>query len=330
MTTFGDFPPSSGNASNATNEPKLSNGSWERKVLEDLAFAALTEQRKSRRWGYVFKGLMFLYLFAILMLMIPSGDLPMHKTKHTALVEINGEISADAEANADSVVTGIRDAFDNKNAQGLILRLNTPGGSPVQAGIINDEIKRLQATRPDFPVYAVIQDVCASGGYYIAVAAKAIYADKASIVGSIGVRMDSFGFTGLIDKIGVERRSVTAGENKSFLDPFLPVKEADLQFAHEMLNNIHQQFIDVVKAGRGDRLSNDPQLFTGLFWSGEQALPLGLIDGLANSSTVARDIIGAEEIIDYTLRPSYFDQFTGKLGASISQLMLQSSAVSIR
>lgn len=330
MTTFGDFPPSSSNASHASNEPNQSAGTWERKVLEDLAFAALTEQRKTRRWGYVFKGLMFLYLFAILMLMIPSGDLPMHKTKHTALVEINGEISADAEASADTVVTGIRDAFDNKNAQGLILRLNTPGGSPVQAGIINDEIKRLQTTRPDFPVYAVIQDVCASGGYYIAVAAKAIYADKASIVGSIGVRMDSFGFTGLIDKIGVERRSVTAGENKSFLDPFLPVKEADLQFAHEMLNNIHQQFIDVVKAGRGDRLSNDPRLFTGLFWSGEQALPLGLIDGLANSSTVARDIIGAEEIIDYTLRPSYLDQFTGKLGASISQLMLQSSNVSIR
>lgn len=328
MTTFGDFPPSSDNAAQANKVTEQN--VWERKVLEDLAFAALKEQRKSRRWGYVFKGLMFLYLFAVLMLMVPSGDLPIHKSKHTALVEINGEISADAEANADAIVTGIRDAFDNKNAQGLILRLNTPGGSPVQAGIINDEIKRLQTTRPDFPVYAVIQDVCASGGYYIAAAAKEIYADKASIVGSIGVRMDSFGFTGLIDKIGVERRSVTAGENKAFLDPFLPIKEADLEFAHEMLNNIHQQFIDVVKAGRGDRLSDDPRLFTGLFWSGEQALPLGLIDGLANSSTVARDIIGAEEIVDYTLRPSYFDQFSGKLGASISKLILQSSSVSLR
>ena len=330
MTTFGDFPPSNDNASHANDKPNQSASNWERKVLEDLAFAALTEQRKSRRWGYVFKGLMFLYLFAILMLMIPSGDLPIHKSKHTALVDIKGEISADAEANADRIVSGIRHAFDNKNAQGLILRLNTPGGSPVQAGIINDEIKRLQATRPNFPVYAVIQDVCASGGYYIAVAAKEIYADKASIVGSIGVRMDSFGFTELIDKIGVERRSITAGENKSFLDPFLPLKEDDLEFAHEMLNNIHQQFIDVVKAGRGDRLSNDPRLFTGLFWSGEQALPLGLIDGLANSSTVARDIVGAEEIIDYTLRPSYFDQLAGKLGASISQLILQASNINIR
>lgn len=332
MTTFGDFPPSSDNdnASSANDKSNQNTNNWERKVLEDLAFAALTEQRKSRRWGYVFKGLMFLYLFAVLMLIVPSADLPMHKSKHTALVEINGEISADSEANADSVVGGIRNAFKNTNAQGLIIRLNTPGGSPVQAGIINDEIKRLEATRPDFPVYAVIQDVCASGGYYIAVAAKEIYADKASIVGSIGVRMDGFGFTGLIDKVGVERRSITAGENKAFLDPFLPVKEDDLKFAHKMLNNVHQQFIDVVKAGRGDRLSNDPQLFTGLFWSGEQALPLGLIDGLANSSTVAREMIGAEEIIDYTLRPSYFDQFAGKLGASISQLMLQSSTVSIR
>jgi protease-4 len=330
MATFGDFPPASDNASNPYQQTEPNAGTWERKVLEDLAFAALKEQRKTRRWSYVFKGLLFIYLFAILMLMIPSSELAIHKTEHTALIEINGVISADAEASADKVVTGLRDAFDNENAKGLILRLNTPGGSPVQSGIINDEIKRLQAMRPNFPVYAVIQDVCASGGYYIAVAAKEIYADKASIVGSIGVRMDSFGFTGLIDKIGVERRSVTAGENKSFLDPFLPVKQADLEFAHEMLNNIHQQFIDVVKEGRGDRLSDDPRLFTGLFWSGEQALPLGLIDGLANSSTVARDIIGAEEIVDYTLRPSYFDQFSGKLGTSISELMLQSSTISIR
>lgn len=328
MATFGDFPPSSNNATH--NQASQNTSSWERKVLEDLAFAALTEQRKARRWGYVFKALMFLYLLALLLLMLPSGDLATHKSKHTALIEINGEISADTEANADSVITGLRHVFDNKSAQGLIIRLNTPGGSPVQAGMINDEIKRLRATRPEFPVYAVISDVCASGGYYIAVAAKEIYADKASIVGSIGVRMDSFGFTGLIDKLGVERRSVTAGDNKAFLDPFLPMKEADLVFAHEMLNNIHQQFIDVVKAGRGDRLSNDPRLFSGLFWSGEQSVPLGLVDGLANSSSVARELIGAEEIIDYTVRPGYFDLFAGKIGTSISQLMLQSSAVSIR
>ncbi|NOQ94615.1 MAG: S49 family peptidase [Methylophaga sp.] len=327
MATFGDFPnPSANNMNNNANEQST----WERKVLEDLAFAALKEQRTSRRWGYVFKGLMFVYLVSILILMLPSGDLPAHTEQHTALVEINGVIAADAEANADTIVTGIRDAFDSPNAQGLILRLNTPGGSPVQSGIINDEIKRLQEIRPDFPVYAVIQDVCASGGYYIAVAADEIYADKASIVGSIGVRMDSFGFTETIAKLGIERRSLTAGENKSFLDPFLPMKEKDIKHAHNMLNNIHQQFIDVVKAGRGERLSDDPRLFTGLFWSGEQALPLGLIDGLANSSTVARDVIGAEDIIDYTPRPNYLDRFAGKLGATLSQTLFQSSSLSVR
>ncbi|MDC9724484.1 MAG: S49 family peptidase [Gammaproteobacteria bacterium] len=327
MATFGDFPNSNvNNMNNNTNEQNT----WERKVLEDLAFAALKEQRTSRRWGYVFKSLMFLYLIAILILMIPTGDLPAHAEQHTALVEINGVIAADAEANADTIVTGIRDAFDSPSAQGLILRLNTPGGSPVQAGIINDEIKRLQATRPDFPIYAVIQDICASGGYYIAVAANEIYADKASIVGSIGVRMDSFGFTETIDKLGIERRSLTAGENKAFLDPFLPMKDKDIKHAHNMLNNIHQQFIDVVKAGRGDRLSDDPRLFTGLFWSGEQALPLGLIDGLANSSTIARDVIGAENIIDYTPRPNYLDRFAGKLGATLSQALFQSSNLSVR
>jgi protease-4 len=324
MDNFGEFPPSSAN--NNTNSSSSQSTSWERKVLEDLAFAALKEQRTSRRWGYVFKGLMFTYLIALLLLALPSAELPAHKEAHTALVEINGEIAASAEANADTIVTGIRDAFDNTSAKGLILRLNTPGGSPVQAGIINDEIKRLQLARPDFPVYAVIQDVCASGGYYIAVAAKEIYADKASIVGSIGVRMDSFGFTGIIDKIGVERRSLTAGENKAFLDPFMPLREQDVKHAHEMLSNIHQQFINVVKDGRGDRLSDDPRLFTGLFWSGEQALPLGLIDGLANSSTVARDMIGAEKIVDYTPRPDYLDRFAGKLGATLSNTLFQSTA----
>lgn len=327
MATFGEFPPSN---SNTTGQSTPNSDSWERKVIEDLAFAALTEQRRSRRWGYVFKGLMFIYLIAVLMLMIPTNNLPAATDAHTALVEINGVIAADAEANADTIVKGIRDAFDNQNAQGLILRLNTPGGSPVQAGIINDEIKRLQEIRPDFPVYAVIQDVCASGGYYIAVAAKEIYADKASIVGSIGVRMDSFGFTKTIEKLGIERRSLTAGKNKAFLDPFLPMKEADVKHAQAMLDNIHQQFIDVVKAGRGDRLVDDPELFSGLFWSGEQALPLGLIDGLANSSTVARDIIGAEDIIDYTPRPNYLDRLAGKLGANISQMIFQSSSMSMR
>jgi protease-4 len=325
MSTFGDFPPNSNNANNQS-----SSETWERQVIEDLAYAAIKEQRNSRRWGYVFKGLVLLYLVALMMLMLPSGDLATDKTEHTALVDIQGVIAANADANADTIVTGIRNAFDNEQAQGLILRLNTPGGSPVQAGVINDEIQRLQATRPNFPVYAVIQDICASGGYYIAAAADEIYADKASIVGSIGVRMDGFGFTGTMEKLGVERRLLTAGEHKGFLDPFLPVQQADVEHITSMLDNIHQQFIDIVKTGRGDKLNDDPKLFSGLVWSGEQALPLGLVDGLANSSHVAREIIGAEEIIDYTPRPNYLDRFAGKLGASLSQVIMQSSTLGVR
>lgn len=329
MATFGDFP-----SDHKATEPSSANSEdqhWERKILQDLAFAAIREQRNSRRWGYVFKGLVLLYLFGFFFLMLPNGEKLAESDAHTALVDITGVISSETDASADMVVTGIRDAFKANQAKALILRLNTPGGSPVQSGIINDEIRRLRATRPDFPVYAVVQDICASGGYYIAVAADEIYADKASIVGSIGVRMDSFGFTEAIDKLGVERRSLTAGQNKSFLDPFLPLKEADVEHANKMLDNIHQQFIEVVKTGRGDRLNpNNEALFSGLFWSGEQALELGLIDGLASSSKVARDIVGAENIVDYTPRPNYLDRFAGKLGASIGQMLQNSSHWSLR
>ncbi len=329
MATFGDFP--SDHKTTGQSSTNADDQHWERKILQDLAFAAIREQRNSRRWGYVFKGLVLLYLFAFLFLMLPNGDMTSEKDTHTALVDIQGVISSDSDANADLVVTGIREAFKAKQAKGLILRMNTPGGSPVQSGIINDEIHRLRLTRPDFPVYAVVQDVCASGGYYIAVAADEIYADKASIVGSIGVRMDSFGFTEAIDKLGVERRSLTAGQNKSFLDPFLPLKEADVEHANKMLDNIHQQFIEVVKTGRGDRINaNNEALFSGLFWSGEQALELGLIDGLASSSKVARDIVGAEDIIDYTPRPNYLDLFAGKLGASIGEMLQSSSQWNLR
>ncbi len=320
MATFGDFPPN-----NSQDSQPSSNNSWERKVIEDLAFAALKEQRRSRRWGYVFKGFVLLYLVAIFILALPKDHESSITTKHTALVEVQGVIASDSEANADTIVTGIRKAFDNQQAQALILRLNTPGGSPVQAGVINDEIKRLKQTRPDFPVYAVIQDICASGGYYIAVAADEIYADKASIVGSIGVRMDSFGFEKAIEKLGVERRLLTAGEHKGFLDPFLPAQADDIEHIQSMLDNIHQQFIDVVKQGRGDKLANDPKLFSGLIWSGEQALPLGLIDGLASTSKVARDIVGAEEVIDYTPHPSYLERVAGQLGASVGKWLFKES-----
>ncbi len=295
---------------------------WERRVLEDLAFSAVKEQRAGRRWKNVFRGLILLYLVAFLALTFFKSTGGSITTEHTAMINIAGVISSESEANADDIVASLRDAFETETAKGLILRFNTPGGSPVQSGIINDEITRLKATRDDFPVYAVIEDVCASGGYYIAVAADEIYADKASIVGSIGVRMDSFGFTEAIQKLGVERRSITAGEHKSILDPFLPLQQSDVDHAETMLNTVHQQFIDVVEAGRGDRLSNNPDLFSGLFWSGEQALPLGLIDGLANIDHVAREMVGAEEIVDYTYQVTVLERFAGGLGASISQAFI--------
>lgn len=324
MSEYGEFRPS--NAAEHETTDHNNSRSWERKILEDLAFGVLKEQRRSRRWGYFFKSLTLVYAVAFLLLIMPSGDYSAVDGEHTALVDIVGPIAADADANADTVMAGIRKAFEDPNAKGLILRMNTPGGSPVQAGIINDELQRLEQSRPDFPVYALIQDVCASGGYYIAVAADEIYANKASIVGSIGVRMDSFGFTGTMDKLGVERRSLTAGKNKAFLDPFLPEKASDIAHAQQMLNTIHQQFIDVVKAGRGDRLdTSTPDLFSGLFWSGEQALKIGLIDGLANTSILAREKIGAEKIVDYTPRPDYLDRFAGKLGAAISQAVTTSA-----
>lgn len=320
MATFGDFPE---NSAQTQQTPPPQSDNWERKVLQDLAQAAIKEQRSKRRWGYVFKGLVLLYLVAVLLLMNnPFGDSSTLTDEHTALVEVNGVISSETEANADAIITGVRKAFESPSAKGLIIRLNTPGGSPVQAGLINDEIYRLKETRPDFPVYAVIQDVSASGGYYIAVAADEIYADKASIVGSIGVRMDSFGFTEAIDKLGIERRSLTAGENKAFLDPFKPLNPSHVEHAQNMLENIHQQFIDVVKQGRGDRLSEDTDLFNGLFWSGEQSLELGLIDGLAGSGKVARELVGAEEIIDYTPRPSYLERFTQQLGTRITEMLV--------
>ena len=234
---------------------------WERKTLEKLAFAAVDEQRRSRRWGVFFKSLTFLYLIVLLMIgMDWIGKDAVAKLDHTALIDIQGVIGAgaDADVNAESVVSSLQAAFDNKRTKGLILRINSPGGSPVQSGIINDEIKRLRTLHPEVPVYAVVEDICASGGYYIAAAADAIYVDKASIVGSIGVLMDGFGFTGTMEKLGVERRLLTAGENKAILDPFSPPNEQHRQFAQSMLDEIHQQFIDVVREGRGERLKETP------------------------------------------------------------------------
>jgi protease-4 len=278
-------------------------GNWERKVLEKVALAALDEQRRARRWGIFFKLLGFAYLTVLLMTLVDWDKVAAEGEggKHTALVEMHGVIQAKGDANADDIVSAMQAAFEDKKAAGVILRINSPGGSPVQAGIIADEIARLRTKHADKPLYVVVEDICASGGYYVASAADKIFVDKASIVGSIGVLMDGFGFTGSMDKLGVERRLLTAGENKGFLDPFSPQNERHKAHAQGMLNDIHKQFIDVVRKGRGQRLKETPDMFSGLMWTGAKSIELGLADDFGTVDSVARDVIKAEEIRDYTV-----------------------------
>ena len=292
--------------------------------LEDrLLRELLAEQRRKRRWGVFFKSLGFIYLFALLFALWPGGETGdgVVLGRHTALVEIRGIIADDAEANADDIIAGLRAAFRNSNTAAVILRINSPGGSPVQAGYVVDEIRRLKKEHPDIHVYSVITDMCASGGYYIASAADEIYADKASIVGSIGVLMNGFGFVDAMKKLGIERRLLTAGEHKGFLDPFSPLADSDRQHIQKMLDNIHQQFIDVVRKGRGDRLKENGQLFSGLVWTGQESLDMGLIDGLGSSSYVAREVIGAEKIVDYTYRQPYFERMIERFGTTMGTAM---------
>jgi protease-4 len=303
-----------------TDSTKEQSAEWQRDLIQRLATSSLAEQRRARRWGIFFKFLTFAYLVGILILYTPSIDMDADGNKrHTALVELKGVISADSETNADNVVTGLRDAFENKNTAGVILRINSPGGSPVQSGYINDEIARLRTKYPDIPIYAVISDICASGGYYVAAATDTIYANKASIVGSIGVRMDGFGFVGAMEKLGIERRLLTAGEHKGFLDPFQPSKESDVAHINKLLADIHSQFISVVRTGRGDRLKETPELFSGFVWTGEQAIDLGLVDELGSASYVARDVIGAETIVDYTPEEDLFKKFSKKFGTAMGR-----------
>ncbi len=304
------------NNENQSNEPEIN-----KDLINRLVFSSLNEQRRTRRWSIFFKFLTFALLFGYLAVFMAAlskndGMSNLSSGPHTALIDIQGVISSSTQANADNIITGLRDAFENKNTKGIILRINSPGGSPVQSGYINDEIKRLREKYKDILVYAVIVDVCASGGYYIASAADKIYADKASIVGSIGVLMNGFGFVDAMKKVGVQRRLYTAGENKGFLDPFTPEKQSDKKHIQKMLTSIHKQFIDVVKKGRGDRLKESPNLFSGYVWTGEESVAMGLVDGLGSSSYVAREIIGAKDIVDFTPKPSYLDQFAKQLGAS--------------
>ena len=293
---------------------------WERSALERLAFAALNEQRAARRWKIFFR-LTWLTIFGVLAFVLfhqGSASRTDPTTAHTAVVEIKGEIASGADASAEFVVASMRSAFEDEGSQAVVLLINSPGGSPVQAGIINDEILRLKEKYKK-PVYAVVEETCASAAYYIAAAADDIYVDKASIVGSIGVLMDGFGFTGLMDKLGVERRLLTAGENKGFMDPFSPQTEKQREFAQTMLNQIHQQFIDVVKKGRGDRLKTTPETFSGLFWTGQQAIDMGLADHLGNLDYVAREVVKAEEIIDYTRRDNVAERLAKRFGAAMGE-----------
>ncbi|MDF1484341.1 S49 family peptidase [Ramlibacter sp. H39-3-26] len=293
---------------------------WERGVLEKLAFAALAEQRAARRWRNALR-LAWLVFFVIAGLVLFSRAAPSSDktTAHTAVVNIKGEIATDSDASAESVVAAMRSAFEDDGAQAVVLLINSPGGSPVQAGIINDEIVRLKGLHKK-PTYAVVEESCASAAYYIAAATDQIYVDKASIVGSIGVLMDGFGFTGLMDKLGVERRLLTAGENKGILDPFSPMTDKQREFAQAMLGQIHQQFIGVVKAGRGKRLKEDtPELFSGLFWTGQQAIDIGLADHLGNLDYVAREVVKAEDIVDYTRRDNVAERLAKKFGAAMGE-----------
>src|SRR6266403_633788 len=283
--------------------------------MEKLAGAALKEQRRARRWGIFFKLLGFAYLTMLVLLVLDwRGQDGLTSGKHTALVDVVGVIDPKGDASADRITESLQNAFKNKNTQGVILRINSPGGSPVQAGIIYDEIRRLRGIYPNVPMYAVVEDICASGGYYIAAAADKIYVDKASIIGSIGVIMDGWGFTGTMEKLGVERRALTSGENKAFLDPFSPVAEKQKRHAQLMLDEIHKQFIDVVRKGRGKRLKESPDIFSGLLWTGARSVELGLSDGLGSVDFVAREVIKAENVLDYTKKQASRGALARRLG----------------
>ena len=300
---------------------------WERETLERLVMAQLTEQRAARRWRIGFRLFWTLLFLAGLWYSFHHGKNAANNsttTPHTALIEIKGEIDADANANAEWIIDSMRQAFEDEGAQAVVLLINSPGGSPVQAGMINDEIKRLK-TLHQKPVYVVVEETCASAAYYIAAGADKIFVDKASIVGSIGVLMDGFGFTGLMDKLGVERRLMTAGENKGFLDPFSTPTKPQKAHAQQLLNQIHQQFIAVVREGRGDRLKETPETFSGLFWSGQQAIEIGLADGYGTLDSVARDVVKAEDIVDYTRQDNVAERLAKRFGAAMGEAMVKAS-----
>ena len=297
-----------------------SNGQWERDVITKLATASLKEQRRARLWGIFFKLLTFAYITVVIVLAMDwkgTGEGVVGGKKHTAMVEINGTIASGGDASADKVTASLQAAFKDRNTQGVVVRINSPGGSPVQSQAIYDEMRRLRKKYPDIPLYAVVEDVCASGGYFIAVGADRIYVAKSSIVGSIGVLMNGFGFVGLMEKLGVERRLITAGENKAMLDPFSPLDDKHKQYAEQLAKEIHEQFVAVVREGRGKRLKETPETFSGLIWSGEKSVQLGIADAIGSLDFVAREVVKAEEIVDFTQKENIAEKFAKRFGASI-------------
>lgn len=297
---------------------------WERKIIERLANDALVERRRARRWGILFKLLTFTYLAVVLALLAPQNwreTVTGIAKPHTALVDMEGVIGVGEKASADKVVEGLRAAFEDSGTKGVVLRINSPGGSPVQSNYIYREIKRLRGKYPDIPLYAVVSDMCASGGYYVAAAADRIYVNESSVVGSIGVLMNGFGFVDTLGELGVERRLLTAGEHKGILDPFSPLSEFDRRHAQILLDELHQEFINAVKEGRGERLGDDPQLFSGLFWSGKRSIELGLTDAVGSASSVARDVIQAEDLVDFSAREDPFERLADRLGVAVGRTL---------
>ncbi|HET7833467.1 MAG TPA: S49 family peptidase [Gallionella sp.] len=294
---------------------------WERGVLEKVAMAAVQEQRRARQWNIFFKTLTFVFIFLVLFASLgwfEKKEPVLGGGKHTALVDMQGVIAPDSPAGSDNLIPSLQAAFKDGATQGVVLRINSPGGSPVQAGKINDEIHRLRAKYPNIPLYVVVEDVCASGGYYVAAAADKIFVDKASLIGSIGVLMDGFGFTGTMEKFGVERRLITAGANKGFLDPFSPSNPEQQAYAKQMIAQIHQQFIQTVREGRGKRLKETPDTFSGLVWNGQTGVEMGLADGYGSVESVARDVIKAETIVDFTVKEGLADRLAKRFGAGVA------------
>ena len=325
--------PSSRATQQQSSAPTIVNNpqSSEERVLHKWASSVLKEQRATRRWGIFFKSLTFLYLFGIagyLLWQQNFGVESFTEPRHVGIVEVKGAIAADSEASADSLIWSLRRAFEAETSEAVILRINSPGGSPVQSGYVYDEIKRLRSIHTDKPLYAVITDIGASGAYYIAAAADEIYADKASLVGSIGVISSGFGFVELMDKLGIERRALTSGESKALLDPFQPLEAEQKEFWQSVLATTHAQFIDQVKQGRGERLSDDPRIFSGLIWTGEQALELGLVDGLSSSSALAREKFELEKLVDYSRQPTPIEQLAKRFGLGVATAVINELGLS--